>query len=126
MKYLEARALLAKPKKRKYGNEPTIIGTERFDSKGEGARYAELQFLQRGGEIRDLVRQVTYKLKVNGKLIGSVRPDFRYVEVEEGWTVCEDFKGAPPAASWRVRWKLAAALFPDIVWRTTGTINEST
>ena len=118
MNIAEARALLAKPKRRKFGNKPTMVDAERFDSRGEARRYGELMALARAGQIQKLERQVLYKLVVNGFKVGSVRPDFRYVQ--GGKTVCEDYKGAPPPNGWVVRWKLAAALYPDVVWQIVG------
>lgn len=101
---------------RKYRNVPTMLDGQRFDSKGEAKRFAELQVLQRGKQIQNLERQVTYALFVNGVLVGKVRPDFRYVE--NGRTVCEDFKGKR-TRDWATRWKLAKTLYGDIEWRVT-------
>jgi hypothetical protein len=55
---------------------------------------------------------------VNGQKIGSVRPDWTYTAAATGQKIAEDKKGMP-TPSWKVRWKLAKALFPDIEWRTS-------
>lgn len=112
-------------KRSKYGNRYCIIGNERFDSEKEGRHHLALLDMQRKGEIRNLKRQVWFKLIVNGELIGKVRPDWTY-EKDQGpalrpshrWVkVAEDCKGAPPTPGWRTRWKLAKALHPEIEWR---------
>lgn len=102
------------PPKRKYRNRHCIIGSERFDSEKEGRRHLVLLDRQSKGEITDLKRQVTFSLIVNGKKIGSVRPDWTYLEA--GKLIAEDCKGLP-TPGWKTRWKLAAALHPEIEWR---------
>lgn len=69
-----------------------------FDSKKEYSRWCELNLLQRGGEIRNLQRQVKYELipsqRVNGKVAEracTYVADFVY-EDNDGVHV-EDTKG---------------------------------
>lgn len=109
-----APAIAAQPKRRKYGNRHCIIGSERFDSEREGRRHQVLLERQRKGEISDLKRQVTFKLYVNGQLIGSVRPDWTYLEGNK--LVADDCKGFQ-TRDHKTRWKLAIALHPEIEWR---------
>lgn len=119
------------PKKRsKYGNRYCIIGNERFDSEKEGRRHLVLLDMQRKGEIRNLKRQVWFKLVVNGELIGKVRPDWTYQRrtclngmtwvfadpPAYGSIVAEDCKGFQ-TRDHKTRWKLAKALHPEIEWR---------
>jgi hypothetical protein len=115
----------AKPAKRaKYGNRHCIIGSERFDSEREGRRHLVLLEMQKRGEIRDLKRQVTFKLTVDGQLIGKVRPDWTYEEDQGAalrpayrWRkVAEDSKGFQ-TRDHKTRWKLAKALHPEVEWR---------
>jgi hypothetical protein len=113
---LNATAFLPGARRRKFGNKPVVVDGERFDSKREAKRHAELELLVRAGAIRDLKRQVTFKLVVNGAKVGSVRPDWTYTE--GGQLVAEDCKGHP-TPSWKTRWALAKALFPSIDWRTS-------
>jgi predicted DNA-binding transcriptional regulator len=82
--------------KSKYKNIPTIQEGERFDSKREAARYKQLQFLEKANLIRDLKRQVEFKLEVAGQLITKYRADFTYEEYKhsEWLKVVEDSKGA--------------------------------
>jgi hypothetical protein len=77
---------------RKYRNKPCVIDGIRFDSKAEARRYQELELLQRGRQIRDLKRQVTFALYgKNGAAICRYRADFMYEEA--GKHVVEDVKG---------------------------------
>lgn len=95
----EYRALTATRRAPKYGAKRTATG---FDSKGEEARYATLQLLERTGQISDLKRQVRIMLyagdqpllamtdKGAGRHIG-LTVDFVYQQ--NGQTILEDFKG---------------------------------
>jgi hypothetical protein len=91
----------AVPKRRgKYNNEPTYVGTIKFDSKREAARYQELRRMEHAGVIRDLQLQVPFVLAEAADL-GEKRKtrakkyvaDFVYVEVATGKKIVEDCKG---------------------------------
>ena len=62
-----------------------------YDSKREAERASELQLLQAGGKISDLVPQVLFLLEVNGVHICDYRADFVYTE--SGNRIVEDCKG---------------------------------
>jgi hypothetical protein len=49
-----------------------------FDSKAEAKRYGELKLLKRAGKIHSLDVHPKYALTVNGVLISTYKPDFRY------------------------------------------------
>lgn len=49
-------------KKNKYGNKKVEYDGQKFDSKKECIRYAELKLLERSGHISDLQRQVKFVL----------------------------------------------------------------
>ncbi len=80
--------------------------------------------MQKRGEIRNLKRQVTFKLMVNGQLIGRVRPDWTY-DKDQGAALKVAFRWRPTAddakgyqtPDHKTRWKLAKALYPEIDWR---------
>lgn len=85
-------------KPRKYKSEPIIIDGIRFDSKKEARRWAQLQLLQRAGEISGLERQV--KIALLGRDGPILTPtgrqayyvaDFTYWE--KGVKVVSDAKG---------------------------------
>lgn len=94
---------------RKYRNTPTTIGNERFDSKGEAARWQELRLLEKAGEITDLTRQVKYDLIVEGVKVCRFVPDFEYRK--DGKLITEDFKSkATMTPAFRIKAKLFKAL----------------
>lgn len=69
-----------KPTTNKFRNRPTIVDGMQFHSKKEAKRYQALQLLARNGEIKDIERQVKYRLEVNGILICTYAADFVYWE----------------------------------------------
>lgn len=83
----------------KYGNKKTVVDGITFDSKKEATRFAELQLLQRAGEIFDLQRQVPFTLIPkqvrDGKTIERpcvYKADFVYKD-KDGTEIVEDVKG---------------------------------
>jgi len=93
----ELRAITAKkgrgPRTNKFGNVPTWVDGIRFASKKEAERWGELRLLLAGGAIRDLRRQVRYKLLVSSVDTTTYIADFVYEDVATGETVVEDAKG---------------------------------
>lgn len=90
----------AKP--RKYRNEPIVIDGIRFASKREADRWGELVQMQSAGLIGELRRQVTYRLEVNGKMVGRYTCDYQYLDLAypERGLVVEDVK---PKSGYRPR-----------------------
>ena len=82
----------------KYHNRKTVVDGQAFDSIREAQRWQELRLLERGGDIRNLRRQVPFELlpqcKVCGKTLRkkSYIADFVYLN-ERGCQVVEDVKG---------------------------------
>lgn len=85
----------------KYGNRRVTMNGETFDSQKEARRYAELELLQRAGEIRDLKRQTRFTLMCgtvqlrysSGRAVVYVA-DYTYADRRKGWAVViEDAKG---------------------------------
>jgi hypothetical protein len=101
-----------KQRARKFGNVPTVVGGEAFDSKREANRYAALRLMGLAGRIRKLRRQVKYALEVNGVRICTWKADFVYEELrlpEQQWVeVVEDVKGYPNDR-WPMKKKLMLA-----------------
>ena len=93
----------------KFGAVPTFVDGIRFDSKGEARRWGELKLMERAGQIRDLERQVPYRLEVNGELVSKYVADFRYFDRAKSVTVVEDFKGHK-TPEYRIKAKLMKAL----------------
>lgn len=106
----DARAMLAKPAKRpaKYRNAPIIVDGIRFDSKAEAKQWEFLRLLERAGLIRDLSRQVRFRLDFNGIRICDYVADFCYFDLKLGRNVVEDVKGLKTPA-YRIKAKLMLA-----------------
>ena len=75
------------------GTGPSAANIIHFDSKRERARWHELRLLQRAGKIKDLRRQVSFPIKINGTKVGVYRCDFHYQEDGQGFYTIEDVKG---------------------------------
>lgn len=105
----EPQAALKEPiKKRKYGNEPTVVEGITFHSKREASRYGELRVLERARVITGLDMQVKYPLVVNGVLIANYYADFTYSE--NGQFIVEDSKGFR-TKEYRLKKKLVKAIW---------------
>lgn len=102
----------------KYHNQPAMVDGARFDSKAEAYRWQMLKLLQRAGGIVDLEHHVRYPLRVDGVLIATMIPDFRYVE--DGRVILDDTKGAKPTADWLIKARLLRALYPKVELRING------
>lgn len=79
-------------RKRKYGNQPTMVDGITFHSKREAERWKVLRLREAAGEIKELKHQVRFDLKVKNYFICAYIADFGYVE--KGKLVVEDSKGA--------------------------------
>jgi len=106
----------------KYKNVPTIVDGIRFASQAEAKRDAELKLLHLAGKIRLLQRQPRFPLFVNSVKICTYVGDWQYLEFDQTQTVAgstmvvEDRKGVQTPA-FKLKWKLAKALYPEIEWR---------
>lgn len=68
-----------------------VVRTKIADSQKEFRRLVELRAEEAAGTIWGLLTQRTYRLRVNGVLIGTYKPDFCYYR--GGKWVVEDVKG---------------------------------
>ena len=76
----------------KYKNKPQVVDGLRFPSIREAKRYGELKLLLQSGEIRGLVLQPRYRLRIQKKLVCTYVADFSYTD-KDGKVVVEDCKG---------------------------------
>lgn len=87
---------LIKQSRSKYGNEKVEVAGEKFDSKKEADRYAELERMDRVGLIDKLERQKKYVLQPKFKFLGRTIREVSYVAdfvyEENGKLVVEDVK----------------------------------
>jgi hypothetical protein len=93
------------PPRSKYSAKRQVLDGQRFASRHEAARYAELQLLARAGFIRGLTCQPSYELRAcvigprgrcqESRVIAIYRADFAYEERRrDTWhPVIEDAKG---------------------------------
>jgi hypothetical protein len=82
----------------KYQNQPQNRDGESYRSKLEASRHAELKLLERASPhplVRNIEREKTYRLEVNGHLVCKYLSDFTYEEWDgRVWRgVVEDCKG---------------------------------
>jgi hypothetical protein len=96
MSAAEARGLLSQPKKTR--GRYNVVPVERrtmdgvvFASEAEMMRYADLQNLERAGEIFDLTRQISYDIEINGQHFCTYTPDHEYIN-KAGVPIIEEFK----------------------------------
>ncbi len=98
----------------KYGAKPTTLLVDgeqaRFASKREADRYRDLLLLLKADRIRNLERQVPFRIEVGGKLVCKYLADFVYDEYQGGnWVhIVEDVKGFMTPV-YRLKKKLMAA-----------------
>lgn len=99
----------AKPKRSKYGAQPTEVDGIRFHSKKEADRYRELTLRQKAGEIHSLRLQPVFELHVVGGFIkdvvttlGRYVADFDYFDLRADTRIVEDVKGfKTPLYRWK-------------------------
>ncbi len=103
-------------KRTKYGNTKCEWKGEKFDSKRELERHLVLLDMQKRGEISNLERQPRIPLLVNAVLICVYIGDWRYHPRGPWKWVVEDAKGFQ-TPEFKLKWKLAKALYPEIDWR---------
>lgn len=94
--------------KNKYGAKKQQYQGMTFDSKGELARYIQLETLQRAGHIKNLERQIPLHIEHNGIKICKYIADFCYQEND--LIVYEDFKGVETDV-FKLKKKLVKAFF---------------
>lgn len=76
--------------------------------------------MEKTGVIKDLKRQVPFKLVVNGTLICKYIADAQYIDVATGKTVVEDTKSpvTKKLAPYRMKRQLMKALFGITILET--------
>jgi hypothetical protein len=82
----------------KYKNKPIVVKGIKFPSQREARAWGCLELLEKAGRIRDLKRQVTYTIAVNGQTICRYIADFVFEEDRgkgEWVKVVADSKGFP-------------------------------
>ena len=106
----------------KYGSKKKEVDGYVFDSSKEAARYCELKFRQKAGEIHDLAVHPEYPLRVfeRGNVLGLVvavyKADFRYREGPTGILTIEDVKcKATRTPLYRLKKKIVEANYGIVI-----------
>jgi hypothetical protein len=104
-------------KRSKYNATRTTVDGITFTSKREAKRYSELKLLEIAGEIKELVLQPRYELKVNGHVVTTYVADFRYDDCKTRKNIVEDTKGFR-TPEYRIKKKLMLAIYKIEVLET--------
>lgn len=101
-------------RKSKYRAVPTYVGTIRFASKAEAARYETLLILEKAGKITDIKLQPKFPLVAGITYVA----DFSYFEVPKSQErlVVEDVKGMETPV-FRLKEKMFRHFYPHIELR---------
>lgn len=90
----QARAILSKPKRSKYGNTKCEYKGIKFDSKRECDYYIELERRELAGEVTGIELQRPFALLgTNGMLMATYKADFCFWDNVADRFRCVDVKG---------------------------------
>ena len=105
----------------KYYNQPLDTPDGHFDSRREYARWCDLKWMQRAGQIKNLVRQQKFELIPKQRLDGRTVKECFYIAdfvyEENGVVIVEDCKGVKTDV-YRIKKKL-------MLWRYGIDIRET-
>ncbi len=93
----------------KYGAKTSVHNGISYHSKKEAGYAAQLELRLRAGDIKEIKRQVSIPLDVNGRHICNYIIDF-VVTLADGTLEYIEVKGFETDV-WRIKWKLFEALF---------------
>ena len=118
----EQERLSLPSQRRKYRNEPTVVGAICFSSAIEARRYQELLVLERAGQITNLRVHPRYGLQEgfrgrDGQWRRAITYEADFAYDENGRPVVEDLKGGPATQVFAIKSKLFEARYPEIELR---------
>jgi hypothetical protein len=96
----------------KYNARKTKYGGRYYDSALEAAYAEQLDWQIKAGEITEVIPQYKISIDVNGEHIANYYMDFKVV-YPDGKIEYHEVKGFETDV-WRMKWRLAKALNPDI------------
>ena len=108
IKVSEAATLRGQFRRSKYGAIRTVVDNITFDSKAEARRYGELKWMEKVGDVSEIIVHPHFSISVNGILICMVELDFQYLAKDK--RTFEDVKGRDNALS-RLKRKLVEAQY---------------
>jgi hypothetical protein len=82
----------------KYKAEKQTFGGRSYHSKKEADYAANLEWMKKAGEIKEIIPQYKLDIRVNGKHITNYFIDFKVFETDV----------------WQLKWKLTEALLDEI------------
>jgi hypothetical protein len=100
-----------------------IIDGIKFDSKREAARYSELVFLEKAGNILFLERQVPFvlqdKFEYQGEKIREIKYIADFIYIEDGKKIIEDVKSwiTQKRPDYKIKVKLLKKRYPTYIFR---------
>lgn len=101
------------PRLNKYGNIQKKHGGRTYHSTLEADYAAHLDLLIKAGEVQSWQPQPRFPLKVEGKLICSIIPDFLVVGKHGREEIHETKSWATQTPEWRIKWRLMQVLYPE-------------
>lgn len=84
---------VARRGRNKFGAQRCELDGITFASKAERNYYALLKVREKAGEVSNVELQPVYELSVNGQLVGTYRPDFRFYDARDKRVRVVDVKG---------------------------------
>lgn len=86
-----------------------------FASKKEFEHFLLLKQREKQGEIKDLQRQVSFRINVNDQYIGRYTPDFVYFDVKKNRFIAHETKGYK-TRDYVLRAKLFKAIYTKYIF----------
>lgn len=96
----------------KYHAKKQSFGGRTYHSKKEASYAIQLAWLQKAGEIREIIPQYKLDLRVNGKHITNYYIDFK-VTYSDGRVELIEVKGFE-TPEWIIKWRLTEALIDEM------------
>lgn len=97
--------------KSKYNNKSKYYRGRLYDSIREANHAEELDWRIKAGEIKEVIPQFKIEIKIGGKHICNYYIDFKVVK-SDNEIEYHEVKGFETDL-WRLKWKLAEALYPE-------------
>lgn len=98
-------------KRNKYNAKSTHYNGRYYDSKLEASYAMELDWRIKASEIKEVTPQYKISLDVNDVHIANYYMDFKVI-LTDGTIEMHEVKGAETPL-WRMKWRLAKALYPE-------------
>lgn len=96
----------------KYNAVKQTFGGKSYDSRKEARYAAELEWMKKAGEIKEIIPQFRIELRVKGKKICNYYVDFKLI-MKDGGIEFHEVKGFETDV-WKLKWKLTEALLEEI------------